>query len=228
MKYICPQCGRKEIVVGDQRPECLKCCTALAKATESYTGLWMSPAFVIERMNRVAEKHGLQSAESSGRFKQEREAWTSAVWSLGQTESTGKEYRIEIETVDQTPDTKVHYIDQTSGHNKVFTHNIEVVDWVGQVENPMQVIDQKCERMYPGFFTLLVMARSGKIVYPQLIARDLRKISVPFAEIWILGRASEAGAKFHLVRVHPSVSQGYFDLRQALAKAEPTADVIQL
>ena len=73
----------------------------------------MSPKFVIERMQRVVEKHGLQQAESRGRFKQEREAWTSAVFTLGQTEITSKTYWIEVETVERTPDTKVHYIDQS-------------------------------------------------------------------------------------------------------------------
>jgi len=40
-----------------------------------------------------------------------------------------KKYWVEIETVDQTPDTRVHHIDQSKGHNSVQMQSVEVVDW---------------------------------------------------------------------------------------------------
>jgi hypothetical protein len=121
MKYCCPQCEREDEVIGDSSPRCLVCKTALIKATDGYKGLWMSPKIVIERMITINKKHGFHAAANDRRFKQEREAWTSAIWALGRTETTGRDYWVEIETVEQTPDTKVHYLDQSADHNKIMT-----------------------------------------------------------------------------------------------------------
>ena len=104
---------------------------------------------------------------------------------------------------------------------------MEVVDWVSRVDSPMQPIEQKCRRAYPNFFSLLVLARSGKTAYPQEIAREIRKLTVPFAEIWILGRASEQDTKVHVVKVHPFVLHADFDIRHALKKAKNEADILQ-
>ena len=111
-------------------------------ALESYTGLLMSPKFLIKRMQGVVEKHGRQKAESSGRFKHEREAWTSAVWALGLTKLTGQQLWVEIETIEQTPDTKVHHLDKSKGHHNLQIRNLEIVDWVPQVDSVMEVIEQ--------------------------------------------------------------------------------------
>ena len=92
---------------------------AAEAATASYAGLFMSA-----RMQAVIDKYGYASAVGSDRFKKERESWTSAVYALGLAELTGKEYWVEIETVDQTPDARVHYIDQSAGYNQVNTQSI--------------------------------------------------------------------------------------------------------
>lgn len=94
----------------DETPRCLVCGAALVKATESYKGLLLAPKFAIERLERVIGTYGYELAQSSGRFKREREGWTSAMYALGLAEMTGREYWVEIETVDQTPDTKVHFL----------------------------------------------------------------------------------------------------------------------
>ena len=80
-------------------------------------------------MQKIIETHGTRDAESSGRFKKEREAWTPAVWALGLTQIDGREHWVEIETEDNTPDTKVHRLDQSKGHNKIETYNVE--SWIG-------------------------------------------------------------------------------------------------
>jgi uncharacterized membrane protein YfbV (UPF0208 family) len=195
---------------------------------DSYTGLLMNPAFLIHRMQRIVEKHGRQEAESSGRFKHEREAWTSAVWALGQTELTGQQLWVEIETIEQTPDTKVHHLDKSKGYHHLQTWNLEVVDWVPQVDSVMNVIEQKCKKAYPSFFSLVVFARSGRVLSTEAVAETLRSINVPFSEIWIIGRASETDATIHLVKVHPTVLHTSFDLRDALEKAQPQQQILQL
>jgi hypothetical protein len=120
----------------------------------------------------------------------EREACSTALYALALSEISGKTYWVEVETVEQTPDTKVHHIDQSQGYNIVQTQSVEVVDWEEHIEDPMELIGAKSRNSYPKDFCLLIAARSGKTVYPQVIARDIRKITVPFAEIWILGQSA--------------------------------------
>jgi hypothetical protein len=196
----------------------------MVKATDSYHGLLMSPKFVIDRMRRVVEKHGTRKAESSGRFKREREAWTSAVWALGLAEVTDREYWVEVETVDQTPDTKVHYIDQSAGHNHLMTYNVEVVDWVEQVQDPMQVIRQKCARAYPSYYVLLVLGRSGREVQPDKLVELVQGLTVPFWEIWILGRLADSTV--NMARLHPSPTWINFDVMRSLQKKANRTDVL--
>jgi DNA-directed RNA polymerase subunit RPC12/RpoP len=84
MQYICAHCGcRPEEIIGHNSPRCLRCGKPMVRATLSYKGLWMSPSFVIQRMQKIIETHGIREAQSSRRFKQEREAWATAAWSFG-------------------------------------------------------------------------------------------------------------------------------------------------
>ena len=84
------------------------------------------------------------------------------MYALGLAEMYSKEYWVEIETVDQTPDTRVHHIDQSAGHNEIGTQHIEIVDWEEHVDDALDLIKQKCRRAYPPYFCLLLLARNGK------------------------------------------------------------------
>ena len=225
MLFICDRCGRTDWVFGDYSPLCFYCGAPLLRATESYAGCLMSPEFILHRMTAVVEKHGSVEA-ATGRFKQEREACSTALYALGLSELFGrKRYWVEIETVDQTPDTRVHYIDQSKGYNSVQIQNVEVVDWEQHVADPMELIQAKCRKAYPADYCLLIAARSGKMVYPQVITRDIQKIAVPFAEIWILGQSGNN--TLNIARVHPTVLQLEFSILEALERAKTDADVLQ-
>jgi len=223
MEFMCGKCGRKEWVFNDDAPLCFYCGAPLVKATRSYAGCLMSPEFVLQRMRHIVEKHGVFEAES-GRFKREREACSTALYALALSEMSGKEYRVEIETVDQTPDTKVHHIDQSKGYNIVQTQSVEIVDWEKHVDDPMELIRAKSRKKYPADYCLLIAARSGKMVYPQRIARDIRRMTIPFAEVWILGQS--ATNAFNVARLHPTTLQHRFDIFEALKRAETDADVL--
>jgi len=223
MEFICSQCGGKDWVFGDDAPLCWKCRAPLIKATQSYAGCLMSPEFVLRRMNTVIEKHGF-IATATGRFKREREACATAVYALALSELSGAKYWVEIETVEQTPDTRVYQIDQSRGYNTLRRQNVEVVDWEQHVDDLMELVRAKCEKQYPKDFCLLIAGRSGKMVYPQVIARDIRTMTVPFAEIWILGQS--ATNTFNVARLHPTILQLQFDVFEALERAKTDADVI--
>ena len=224
MEFMCSRCGRTDEVVGDDSPLCLYCRAPLIKATHTYEGLWMSPEFVLSRMRKVVEKHGFERA-GTGRFKREREASTSGLYALALSEMYGKKYWIEIETVEQTPDTMVHHLNQSAGHNNIETQNIEVVDWEQHVDDPMSLVSVKCQKSYPSNFCLLIAARRETMLYPQMVASDIRKMCVPFAEIWIVGVSTDTTA--HVVRLHPTTLPLQFDIREALKRARVDADLLR-
>ena len=223
MEFICSKCGRKDWVFNADAPLCFHCGGPLIGATESYEGRMMSPDFVLHRMTGVVDKHGSVKA-GTGRFKREREACATALYALALSESTGKRFWVEVETIDQTPDTRVIQIDQSQRGNILRRQNVEVVDWVASVDDPMDLIRAKCAKAYPPDYCLLIAARSGKLVRPQIIARDIRQISVPFAEIWILGET--ATNTYDVARLYPTTWQLQFNVLEALERAKTDADVL--
>jgi hypothetical protein len=190
-----------------------------------YTGLWMNPRFVIARMERTMGTHGTALATTHGRFKREREAWTTGMFGLGLAKLTGHEYWVEIETLDQTPDTRIRRIDQSSGHNVVSTQSCEIVDWEEHVDDILQVIRQKCARAYPPHYCLLVLARNGKNPDYEIVVQEIRKMRIPFAELWIIGRLSVADMA--MLRVIPDVLRVDFNILQELEKTRDQPEFVK-
>jgi hypothetical protein len=54
----------------------------------------------------------------------------------------------------------------------------------------MEVIEQKCRKAYPGYFTLVVHARNEKTTDLGIVSQAISRLRVPFAEIWALRQAS--------------------------------------
>lgn len=222
MKHYCPKCGSETDAGGtNENPSCSLCNSALIKSL-GYRGVGLSPRFAMSRMATVVKKHGIQKALRSSRFKREREAWTAAVWALGQVEMTGREYWIEIETVEQTPDAKVFYLDQSAGHNKIMIRNLEIVDWEEHVEDVMEVIEQKCRKSYPGYFTLVVHARNEKTPDLGIVSQAISRLRVPSSEIWALRQASPT--IFKVARLHPDLLLIEFDMN--IQNAKVTSDIM--
>src|SRR5713226_9259651 len=118
MRFCCPNCGRDEEVLVDRSPRCLFCRIEMIAAFD-YSELWMSPYIAIKRMVTISDTYGIEPARTDGRFKKEREAWTTGVLALALSKLNGEQWWIEIETADNTPDTKLRQIDQSSGSNVI-------------------------------------------------------------------------------------------------------------
>jgi DNA-directed RNA polymerase subunit RPC12/RpoP len=228
MQYVCANClGKPEEIIGDNSPNCLRCGKPMTLATLSYKGLWLSPSFIIRRMQKIIETHGTRDDQSSRRFKREREAWTTAVWALGLTQIDGREHWVEIETEDDTPDTKVHRLDQSNGHNKIETYNVEVVDWEQHVDDLIQIVRQKCAKAYPFYFWLVILGRSGKAIDQSTVVEAVRNLRVPFVEIWIVGRTLDNRYRMQLVRLFPDRADVVFDLRDAVRRSDQQAAIMR-
>jgi hypothetical protein len=203
MKCICPNCGRSEIVIGDPNPDCRFCHVPMLKPTMEYTGLMMSPNFVLKRFQKVVGKHGWKKI-LTGKFKQERESCIAAIWAYGVQRITKvPEYWVEVVTDDETPDCKVIWLDASSGRNHRKIMNLEIVEWDEHRENMLELIEQKCGKAYPQYFFLVVFVRNGKETLVQDILTKIKSLKVPFAEIWILGRLPVSIGAYRLFLVHP-------------------------
>jgi hypothetical protein len=137
---------------------------------------------------------------------------------------TGKEYWIELETIDLTPDAKVHSIDQTAGYNNVLTHNVELVEWDEHRADIGELIEQKCRRAYPPYFSLVVLARNGDNIRTERLSEQIAALNVPFSEIWIVGRRS--GFSYVSFLIHPGTKLIEFDLVEALRAASGQVDFL--
>ena len=218
MRFCCPSCGRDEEIVLDREPSCFSCGVRMIVAS-SYSGLWMSPYIAIKRMGTISETYGREAARRDGRFKKEREAWTTGVLALALTRLKDEVWWIEIiEAVESTPDTKLHHIDQSSGNNVIQTRCIEVVDWEEHVADIMTVIGKKCSRAYPADYLLLVHARHRSMALNfDLVIEQMKSIRSPFLEVWII--AAICSGQLKVVRVAPGWPVIDLDLRSDLAKA---------
>jgi hypothetical protein len=176
----------------------------------TYKGLWINPEVLVRRMRTIIGKYGYEKAQSLRSLKKEREAWTTAIWAIGRAQVTKKEYWVEIETVENTPDTKLHFIDQSAGYNHIMTHNFEVVDWVEQVADLMEVIEKKCKRAYPEYFALLILARKNAFISLKKISSRIEKLRVPFEAVWLVGR--RMGSLASIAQLYPRVERIDFDI----------------
>ena len=224
MMHRCPQCGREEEIIGKGDHYCLVCGVHMIRAS-GYKELWMSPCTVVARMQAIIEKHGYETAANGGRFKHEREAWTTGLYALGLSLMNEQEYWLEVETVDQTPDTRVHRIDQGSGHNVIMTQDVEVVDWVDHVDEIMTVVRQKCAKAYPPNFCLLVLVRNDRQIALDKVVEEISMLTVPFAEIWLIGRSTEELAI--MVRLFPGFLRFAYKLHDACERTKTQRAFIQ-
>src|ERR1700730_17664368 len=120
MRFSCPNCGSDEEILLDLKPLCLRCCVEMIAASD-YSELWMSPYTAIRRMATIGERNGTELARTDGQSKKQREAWATGVLGLALSKMKDEEFWLEIETLGSTPDTRLHNIDQSSGHNVIQT-----------------------------------------------------------------------------------------------------------
>lgn len=217
MKFCCPNCGREEQILGDPKPRCRFCRVNMIPASD-YSQVWMSPYIAIKRMQTISEKYGIQRARTDGRFKKEREAWTTAIFALALSRLKSECWWVEIETKENTPDTRLRRLDQSSGNNIIQTRSLEVVDWEENVDDVMEVIKKKCRRAYPGHYILLVNVRnSRKVINFDRVIQDMTVIQSPFLEVWLIAFVEPRLVK--VVRVAP----GAFSVDLNLTSVMPEA-----
>ena len=225
MRFCCPKCGRDEEILADRNPRCRYCHVEMIAASD-YSELWMSPYIAIRRIATISETFGIERARTDGQFKKEREAWTTGVFALALSKLNGEPWWIEIETKDNTPDTKLRQLDQSSGNNVIQTRNIEVVDWQENVDDIMEVIRKKCKRAYPDHYLLLVNARnSRKVLDFDQVIQEMKRTDSPFLEVWVVAFVGPDDMK--VVRVAPGALSVDLKIGAELEKAKKQTPFIK-
>ena len=225
MRFCCPKCGRDEEILADRNPRCRFCHIEMIAASD-YSELWMSPYIAIRRMATISETFGIERARTDSQFKKEREAWTTGVFALALSKLNGGPWWIEIETKDNTPDTRLRQLDQSSGNNVIQTRNIEVVDWQENVDDIMEVIRKKCKRAYPDHYLLLVNARnSRKVLDFDQVIQEMKRTDSPFLEVWVVAFVGPDDMK--VVRVAPGALSVDLKIRAELEKAKKQTPFIK-
>jgi hypothetical protein len=92
------------------------------------------------------------------------------------------------------------------------------------VDDAMQVIRRKCQKAYPEYFSLVVLARNGKVVELETIIQELQSIEIPFGDVWLLGR--ESGWLIKMAQLYPNLRHIDFDVACSLQKTKSTADFL--
>jgi len=217
MLFCCPQCKREEEIILDRDPRCMKCHVEMIPPSD-YSQVCMSPYTAIVRMNTISETYGIDRARTDGRFKKEREAWATGVLALALTKLKDDVWWVEVETVDNTPDTRLWQIDETPNGNVVNTRNIENVDWEKNVDDVMMVITKKCKRAYPSDYLLVVHARNyGKEINFDRVIEQMKSLQSPFLEVWVIAVVGRDDIK--VVRVSPGLPVVDLKIRAELEKA---------
>jgi hypothetical protein len=177
-------------------------------------------------MRKIVESYGSKQARTDRRFKKEREAGTTAFLALALSKIYGETLYIEIETVDNTPDTRLHSIDQSSGRNVIQTRSIEVVDWEENVPDIVDVIRKKCGGAYPDYYSLVVYARHiGRVLNFANGSEEIKTIRSPFMDIW--GIASPGADNLKVARVAPEFLEIDLQYSSELENAKKQRELVK-
>ncbi len=181
-----------------------------------YKNLWMSPNVAITRLNFLIKKYGIQTILNKSIFKHEREAWIAGVFLLGLRHADRKEYWLEIETENGTPDIYGYQLREVDGnyHRDVF--NIEIVEWETHGGSIVDIIKNKSIKAYPDYFFLLIYARKGgEVIDYNKTCAEITNLRIPFLEIWVLA-ATSYNNDYHLTRIYRQKFQIRFNLNLAI------------
>jgi len=226
MLFCCPRCDQEEEVILDRKPRCLKCGIKMVPASD-YSQVWVSPYTAITRMRTLCERCGIDRARMDGRFKKEREAWATGVLALALSKLKDDVWWVEVETIENTPDTRLRQIEQTRNGNVIHTRNVENVDWDENVDDVMTVIRKKCKRAYPSHYLLLVHARNyEKVLNIDRVIEEMKTVKSPFLEVWMI--AAIAPDSFKVVRISPGLPAIDLGIRAELERASKQVPFIKM
>ena len=212
----CTNCNSR-VYITKYNDTCNRCGTFVVNPTLSYKNVWMSPNTMIQRFSDIISTHGAQNAVYHKQFQPERECWISSIWALGLKEIIKREYWVEIETIDNTPDTYVFYLDIVDGNYHRQVMNIEVVEWEEHTENIEQVIKKKCNKNYPNYFYLLIYIRRENVsLEMEKLFKFVQTLQVPFSEIWLVG--AESDDDYVIAKIFPTYTHARFKLSESLEK----------
>lgn len=193
---------------------------------------YMSPNFVIHRLQRLFEKHGLKRLLVGNKFRSEREGWITAVFLLGLMGIQDKEYWVGLNSDGSTPDTYgVTFRKLNNGQSRDIL-NIEIFEWekhsnLSIEEAILKKLSNKC---YPQYFILLcyIHSRPGEKVEFEKIFRKFEGKKINIGEIWALANMSDYLALHVVTKIYPNRCQITFSYLDEMKKHNDQKEMIKV
>lgn len=170
-------------------------------------GLYLSPSFVMDRLEVLFKRCGTRHVLQKSKFKPEREAWIVAAFLLGLIKENRKEYWISINPEDTPPDIYVASFISQAGKKIRQRMYIEVFEWEGH--NTRSLLDAILEKLrnlaLPKNYILLCHVRDhpGETFNAEELFKNLEPLKLSINEIWVVGSIQSFFHNFAIARVFP-------------------------
>ncbi len=192
---------------------------------------YFSPNFIFQRFQRILEKCGTENTLKNIQFQKEREAWITALYLMGLSKNTNKEYWIGIEEKENTPDTYGVSIRELNKGNSLDILNIEVCEWENHSKLSLsEHIKNKLKyKVYPKYFLLLCYVHHHTGEKIDLEAEFQKTIIDHYniGEIQIIGSQLNSQYDHLIVQLYPHRQKFEFNRQDEVNRLINQIDIIR-
>lgn len=188
--------------------------------------------FVLEWTKEILKQNGLRSILADNKFKLDKEAWITAVFLLGLSKTTNKEYWVAGNLEDSTPDTYgISFTELKKGLGREVI-NLEVFEWENHSQSSLiEHINAKIKnKLYPDYYCLLCYAhsREKENIDTEALYKYFHKNKYSFSELWLLCGIGKNQNEYVITRLYPNRLQDKFYLDQETEKHIKQLEVIKV
>ncbi len=184
------------------------------------TGLWFSPARVLERFYEICALRGIETVMHESKYQEPREAWITASFFLGLRDL--HETDSWLAHGDNPPDVlSRQFVDAPKGRNAL-EQSIEVCEWEKnspQASLETAISSKLSGKGYPANWTLLCYchSRKGPVDFESAF-KYFENHPPKLAQMWCLMRTDTSEGDHALVELYPGRTIRTFDLQRQYGK----------
>lgn len=188
--------------------------------------------FVLKWTRGIINQNGLVSVLADNKFKLDKEAWITAVFLIGLSKTTKKEYWVRGNPEDSTPDTYgISFVELDKGLEQEII-NFEVFEWETHSKVSLQdhIYKKIKNKSYPEYFWLLCYAhsRERELIDMEVLYQHFHKQKFGFSQIWVLCGIGDNQNEYTITKLYPDRFQDKFYLEQELKKHIKQLDIIKI
>lgn len=178
--------------------------------------IYFSPSFAIKRFLGLRQKYGDKIAVTKSEFKPEREAWMTAVFLLGLSKLSSREFWLRINNEDSAPDIiTVSFIESDKGVVAEM-QNVEIFEYEAHANTDLTgaLKNKLSGKTYPDDYILLcyVHDRKGEIFNTKDVYEKVKELNPKIAEVWVLSSVlCPSGSEHVIFQAFPKPNVCKFD-----------------